>query len=168
MDQKKFKQVLRNKKFNLIKADISNLKSIDKYFKKVVYVFHLAAIADIVPSIVNPIDYIKTNFMGTINVLECSRKYKVKKIFYAASSSCYGKTPKKEINENFAISTLYPYSFSKNIAEQAIIHWSKVYKINFISLRLFNVFGTRSRTTGAYGAVMGVFLKQKLSNKDIK
>ena len=73
--------------------------------------------------------------------------------------------PKKKLNENFAISTLYPYSFSKNIAEQAIIHWSKVYKLNFISLRLFNVFGIRSRTTGAYGAVMGVFLKQKLSNK---
>ena len=103
--------------------------------------------------------------MGTINVLECSRKYKVKKIIYAASSSCYGMTPKKKINENFATSTLYPYSFSKNIAEQAIIHWSKVYKLNFISLRLFNVFGIRSRTTGAYGAVMGVFLKQKLSNK---
>ena len=163
--KKNLNNVLRNKKFNLIKADISNLKSIDKYFKKAVYVFHLAAIADIVPSIVNPIDYIRTNFMGTINVLECSRKYKVKKIIYAASSSCYGITPKKKINENFAISTLYPYSFSKNIAEQAIIHWSKVYKLNFISLRLFNVFGTRSRTTGAYGAVMGVFLKQKLSNK---
>ena len=94
--KKNLNKVLRNKKFNLIKADISNLKSIDKYFKKVVYVFHLAAIADIVPSIVNPIDYIKTNFMGTINVLECSRKYKVKKIIYAASSSCYGKTPKKK------------------------------------------------------------------------
>ena len=163
--KKNLNNVLKNKKFNLVKADISNLKSIDKYFKKAVYVFHLAAIADIVPSIVNPIEYIRTNFMGTINVLECSRKYKIKKIIYAASSSCYGITPKKEINENFAISTLYPYSFSKNIAEQAIIHWSKVYKLNFISLRLFNVFGTRSRTTGAYGAVMGVFLKQKLSNK---
>ena len=163
--KKNLNSILRNKKFTLIKADISNLKLIDKYFKKAVYVFHLAAIADIVPSIVNPIDYIKTNFMGTINVLECSRKYKIKKIIYAASSSCYGKTPKIEINENFAISTIYPYSFSKNIAEQAIIHWSKVYKLNFISLRLFNVFGTRSRTTGAYGAVMGVFLKQKLSNK---
>ena len=163
--KKNLNNVLKNKKFNLVKADISNLKSIDKYFKKAVYVFHLAAIADIVPSIVNPIEYIRTNFMGTINVLECSRKYNIKKIIYAASSSCYGKTPKKKINEDFAISTLYPYSFSKNIAEQAIIHWSKVYNLNFISLRLFNVFGTRSRTTGAYGAVMGVFLKQKLSNK---
>ena len=72
---------------------------------------------------------------------------------------------KMPINENHEISTLYPYSFSKNVAEQAIIHWSKVYNIKYISLRLFNVFGPRSRTTGAYGAVMGVFLKQKLSNK---
>tara|TARA_B100002019_G_C21224662_1_gene576695 strand:- start:149 stop:1138 length:990 start_codon:yes stop_codon:yes gene_type:complete len=163
--KKNIKNILKNKKLTLIKADICNLKSIEKYFRNTNFVFHLAAIADIVPSIVNPIDYIRTNFMGTINVLECSRKYKVKKIIYAASSSCYGKTPKKQINEKFEISTLYPYSFSKNIAEQAIIHWSKVYKLNFISLRLFNVFGTRSRTTGAYGAVMGVFLKQKLSKK---
>jgi UDP-glucose 4-epimerase len=163
--KKNIKNILKKKKFNLIKADICNLKSIEKHFKNAKYVFHLAAIADIVPSIVEPINYVKTNFMGTINVLECCRKYKVKKIIYAASSSCYGKTPKRKINENFKISTLYPYSFSKYIAEQAIIHWSNVYKQDFISLRLFNVFGTRSRTTGAYGAVMGVFLRQKLSNK---
>tara|TARA_B100000767_G_scaffold181773_1_gene169711 strand:+ start:176 stop:1165 length:990 start_codon:yes stop_codon:yes gene_type:complete len=163
--KKNLKNVLKDKKFSLIKADICNHKSIDKYFRNAHYVFHLAAIADIVPSIINPKEYIQTNFMGTINVLESVRKHKIKKIIYAASSSCYGKTPKKPINESFRISTLYPYSFSKNIAEQAIIHWSKIYKLNFISLRLFNVFGTRSRTTGAYGAVMGVFLKQKLSKK---
>jgi len=61
----------------------------------------------------------------------------------------------------------YPYAFSKYLGEQAIIHWSKIYKINYISLRLFNVYGTRSRTTGAYGAVMGVFLKQKISKKPL-
>ena len=59
----------------------------------------------------------------------------------------------------------YPYAFSKYSGELAVIHWSKVYGIKYISLRLFNVYGLRSRTTGAYGAVMGVFLKQKLSNK---
>ena len=72
---------------------------------------------------------------------------------------------KNEIDEKTEVSTLYPYSFSKNIAEQAVMHWSRVYGLKFISLRLFNVFGLRSRTTGAYGAVMGVFLKQKLSKK---
>ena len=162
--KKNLKDILKSKKFTLVKQDICNYNKIEKYFKNVNYVFHLAGIADIVPSIVNPKDYLQTNFTGTINILESMRKYKVKKIIYAASSSCYGITKKKPIDEKYNISTMYPYSFSKYIAEQAIIHWSNVYKVKFISLRLFNVFGPRSRTTGAYGAVMGVFLKQKLSN----
>ena len=91
----------------------------------------------------------------------------IKKIIYTASSSCYGIPNKYPTDEDASIDTRYPYAFSKYIGEQAIVHWSKVYKINFISLRLFNVFGTRSRTTGSYGAVMGVFLKQKLSNKSL-
>ncbi len=63
------------------------------------------------------------------------------------------------------IDTRYPYAFSKNIGEQLIQHWSKVYNINYISLRLFNVYGTRSRTHGAYGAALGIFLRQKISGK---
>lgn len=163
--KKNLKNIINHKKFKLVKANICNLKLIDRHFKNAKYVFHLAGIADIVPSIVDPIDYVTTNFMGTIHILECARKYKVKKLIYAASSSCYGITSKKKINEKSIISNMHPYAFSKNIGEQAILHWSKIYKLNFISLRLFNVFGTRSRTTGAYGAVMGIFLKQKLSKK---
>ena len=163
--KKNIKKIIKNKKFTLVKGDICKIKKIKKYFKNISIVFHLAAIADIVPSISHPLEYINTNFIGTINILECMRSFNIKKIVYAASSSCYGIAKKMPINENHEISTLYPYSFSKNVAEQAIIHWSKVYNIKYISLRLFNVFGPRSRTTGAYGAVMGVFLKQKLSNK---
>ena len=164
---KNLNKILSNKKIVILRRDIRNLKSIQKVFKNVYCVFHLAAIADIVPSIVNPKDYVDTNFGGTINVLEAMRLNKVKKIIYAASSSCYGLTPSKSVNEEYKISTLYPYSFSKNAGEQAVLHWSKVYGINYISLRLFNVYGPRSRTTGAYGAVMGVFLKQKLSDKPL-
>ena len=159
--------VLKNKKFQLIKENICNFDKIEKYFKQAKYVFHLAAIADIVPSIVNPKEYTDSNINGTINILESVRKHNIDKIIYAASSSCYGITKKVRIKENYKISTMYPYAFSKYTAEQAIIHWSNVYNIKFISLRLFNVYGPRSRTTGAYGAVMGVFLKQKLSNKPL-
>ena len=158
-------KVKDSKKLKIIKENIIKLDKIEKYFKRADYVFHLAAIADIVPSVVKPKEYLDTNFIGTINVLEASRKHKVKKIIYAASSSCYGLANKNYISENAKISTLYPYSFSKNIAEQAVVHWSEVYGLKYISLRLFNVYGLRSRTTGAYGAVMGVFLKQKLSKK---
>ena len=90
--------------------------------------------------------------------------YNVKKIIYAASSSCYGikKTP---TSEEDSIKPMYPYAFSKYIGEELIKHYSNVYKLNYISLRLFNVYGTRSRTNSAYGAALGVFLKQKIAKK---
>jgi UDP-glucose 4-epimerase len=105
--------------------------------------------------------------MGTVNILECMRKKKVNKIIYAASSSCYGIPKKVPIKEVDKISPKYPYAFSKYVGELTINHWSEVYGINFISLRLFNVYGTRSRTHGAYGAALGVFLKQKIENQPL-
>ncbi len=128
---------------------------------------HLAAMSDIVPSIVHPISYLKTNIIGTLNVLEAMRANNVKKIIYAASSSCYGLTKKYPTKEISKIDTKYPYAFSKYTGEQLIKHWSDVYNIKFVSLRLFNVYGLRSRTHGAYGAALGVFLKQKLSDKPL-
>jgi UDP-glucose 4-epimerase len=131
------------------------------------YVFHLAALADIVPSIVNPLGYFSTNVSGTVNLLEVARKFKIKKFVYSASSSCYGIPdiyPTPEISE---IRPQYPYAFTKWAAEQAVMHWGKVYGLPVVSLRLFNVFGTRSRTSGTYGAVFGVFLAQKLAGKPL-
>ncbi len=161
---KNLKNVIDSKKFHFYKGDIRNFDKIQKLFKKIDVVYHLAALSDVVPSIEKPIDYLQSNIMGTVNVLESMRKHKVKKIIYAASSSCYGipkKTPTKEVDN---INTMYPYALSKNLGEQIIQHWAKTYKISYISLRLFNVYGTRSRTNSAYGAALGVFIKQKLSN----
>lgn len=163
-EKKNLKPLIKSKKFFLYKKDINYLASFTKYFKDIDVVIHLAALSDIVPSINNPINYMKTNIIGTMNVLEAMRKHGVKKIIYAASSSCYGIPKNYPTRENEVIETKYPYSFSKNIGEQVIQHWSKVYKINYISLRLFNVYGTRSRTHGAYGAALGIFLKQKIAN----
>ena len=73
------------------------------------------------------------------------------------------KTPTKERD---LILPIYPYAFSKYIGEELIKHYSKVYKIKFSSLRLFNVYGTRSRTNSAYGAALGVFMRQKIANKN--
>jgi UDP-glucose 4-epimerase len=162
---KNIKFSLNKKKVFFYKRDINNLKSIKYLFKKIDTVIHLAALSDIVPSIVNPIEYLNTNIMGTVNVLESMRSNNVNKIIYASSSSCYGMPKKYPTSELDKIDPQYPYAFSKYIGEQTVIHWAKVYKINFISLRLFNVYGLRSRTHGAYGAALGVFLKQKLSKK---
>ncbi len=155
-----------NSRFIFKKKNINDLSSNEKIFRDVNYVFHMAGKGDIVPSIENPTQYLITNVLGTTKVLENSRNKKLKKFVYAASSSCYGlaKTPTKE---NHKISTQYPYALSKYLGEQVCFHWSKVYKIPINSIRIFNAYGKRVKTTGVYGAVFGVFLKQKLSNKPL-
>ena len=136
-----------------------------KYFINIDWVFHLAALADIVPSIQNPEKYFKSNVDGTFSVLQASKKHRIKRFIYAASSSCYGIPRTYPTAETSEICPQYPYALTKNISEQLVIHWGKLYKLPVISLRLFNVYGTRSRTSGTYGAVFGVFLAQKLAKK---
>lgn len=152
-------------KIKFIKADISKKGNWVKELKNQDYVFHLAAIADIVPSIDNPVKYFQTNVTGTLNLLEGIRKYKIKKLIYAASSSCYGIPKKYPTKESEKIDPKIPYAVTKYLGEELIVYWSKIYKINFISLRLFNVYGPRSRTSGTYGAMFGVFLAQKIASK---
>jgi UDP-glucose 4-epimerase len=134
-------------------------------FEDVDYVFHLAALADIVPSIERPNDYYQSNVNGTFNVLEACRKHHVKKIVYSASSSCYGIPDEYPTKETAEIRPQYPYALTKYIGEQLVMHWCQVYDLPAVSLRFFNVYGPRSRTSGTYGAVFGVFLAQKLAGK---
>tara|TARA_B110000483_G_scaffold241194_1_gene323598 strand:+ start:2014 stop:3009 length:996 start_codon:yes stop_codon:yes gene_type:complete len=159
---------IENKRLRFVKLDISkNSKKFNKIFKKIDVVIHLAALADIVPSINNPKLYFSTNVTGTLNVLNACVKNNVKKVVYAASASSYGLPKKFPTNENCKISLMYPYALTKKLGEDLLLHWAEVYKLNVTSLRLFNVYGTRSRTSGAYGAVFGVFLAQKLNNKPL-
>ena len=154
-------------KIQFYKVDISNKKKISKYFKNVDIVFHCAALADIVPSIENPDLYFKSNVIGTQNIASLCVENKVKKIIYTASSSCYGIAKKTPTNENAKIDPKYPYALTKYLGEEILIHWSKLFNINLISLRLFNVYGPRSRTSGTYGAMFGTFLAQKISGSPL-
>jgi UDP-glucose 4-epimerase len=154
-------------KVKFIKADISKLGKWTENFKNARVVFHLAALADIVPSIQNPKKYFDSNVIGTENITSISIKYKVKKIIYSASSSCYGIPKNYPTVENESIAPQYPYALTKNLGEQILMHYAKIYGIQVTSLRLFNVYGTRSRTSGTYGAMFGVFLAQKLKNKPL-
>lgn len=131
------------------------------------WIFHLAGLADIVPSINNPIDYFDVNVLGTLNMLEAARLAKIKKFVYASSSSVYGICDSTNIPtpEWAPIKTQYPYAESKYQGERWVSHYNQVYHLPTISLRLFNVYGPRSRTTGAYGAVFGTFLAQKIHNQ---
>jgi UDP-glucose 4-epimerase len=154
-----------NKNFEVYKADISNHEAICHHFEKKDWVFHLAAFADIVPSIKYPLEYHNSNVSGTISVLEAARKNGIKRFIYTASSSCYGIPDIYPTSETAEIRTQYPYALTKYIGECYVLHWAKVYKLPAISLRLFNVYGPKARTSGTYGAVFGVFLAQKLAGK---
>ena len=162
--EKNLKNHTKDTNIKIEKIDIVDLKPNTNLFKDVDYVFHFAGKGDIVPSIEQPVKYMNTNILGTIKVLECARNSNIKKFVYAASSSCYGiaDTPTNEENK---IENLYPYALSKYQGEQSTLHWGTTYGLPVISIRIFNAYGRRVRTTGAYGAVFGVFLKQKLEKQ---
>jgi UDP-glucose 4-epimerase len=153
-----------NPDFTFAATDIRGCRPGDPLFRDADYVFHFAGIGDIVPSIEHPLDYMSTNVQGTVHMLECARHAGVKKFVYAASSSCYGlaQTPTAE---DHPVSPQYPYALSKLMGEQAAFHWHQIYGLPVNSIRIFNAYGTRSRTSGAYGAVFGVFLRQKLAGR---
>lgn len=156
-------QVSQIEGFKFVEKDIRDADSIQSDFEGVDWVFHLAGLADIVPSIEVPDEYFATNVTGTFNVLECAKKNNIQKVVYAASSSSYGLAEIFPTPETAKISPEYPYALSKHMGEELVLHWEKLYGLPAISLRLFNVYGPRSRTSGAYGAVFGVFLAQKLN-----
>ena len=145
--------------------DIRGVATDDALFRGAKHVFHFAGIGDIVPSIDKPTEYMDVNVQGTVRVLEACRTAGVEKFVYAASSSCYGLAKELPTTETAALTPEYPYALSKLMGEQATFHWGKVYGLPVNSIRMFNVYGTRSRTSGAYGAVFGVFLKQKIAAK---
>ena len=152
-------------KIKLVKCDLSNKGDWIKEFKNVDWVFHLASLADIVPSIQNPESYFRSNVDATFYVLEAARHNNIKRFVYSASSSCYGIPEKYPTPEESDIQPQYPYALAKRMGEELVEHWAQLYNLPAISLRFFNVYGTRSRTSGTYGAVFGVFLAQKLAGK---
>lgn len=131
------------------------------------YIFHLASLADIVPSIEDPTSYFHSNVTSTLNLLTHSDARRLRKFVYAASSSCYGIAEKYPTAESHSIHPEYPYALTKRMGEELVLHWHKVYGLKVVSTRFFNVFGTRSRTSGTYGAVFGIFLAQKLAQKPL-
>ncbi len=153
------------KAIDFVKCDLSDIGAWGNCFAGVDWVFHLAALADIVPSIEQPEAYFRANVCGTFNVLHASKKANVERLMYVGSSSSYGIPDIYPTPETAEIRPQYPYALTKNMGEELVLHWEKVYGLSSLSLRFFNVYGPRSRTSGTYGAVFGVFLAQKLANK---
>jgi UDP-glucose 4-epimerase len=148
-------------------ADMCGLPADSRIFRGADFVFHFGGLGDIVPSIEKPARYMHANVDGTLAVLEAARRAGVRKLVYAASSSCFGAQPPLPTPEDAPFHPEYPYALSKYLGELTALHWAAVYRLPVISIRMFNVYGPRVRTTGAYGAVLGVFLAQKLNGKPL-
>ena len=160
---KNFSSFLSSPNFKFIELDVSDYEALSSAFIDIDWVFHLAALADIVPSIENPDSYFQANVIGTFNVARLALQNNVKRIIYAASSSCYGIPQSFPTTEEAVCDPKYPYALTKYLGEQIMMHWNTVYGLPVVCLRLFNVYGPRARTSGTYGAVFGVFLAQKLA-----
>lgn len=156
--------VIRHKDFNHKIADVTHFSS-DELFRDVDYVFHLAGLADLIPSITHPGYYHETNVSGTFKMLQLSKAFGVKKFIYAASSTCYGIPTIYPTPETAPLKPTHPYGLTKLMGEQYVLAFAQIYKLPTISLRLFNVYGPRARTSSNYGAVFGVFLSQLANNK---
>ena len=149
----------------VVNCDVTDFPRVLELMQGVDWVFHLAGLADIVPSIQHPLAYHATNVDGSMAVAEAARLAGVRRLVYAASSTCYGLPDSVPTPETAAIRPMYPYALSKYMGEEIILNWHKIYGLPAVSLRFFNVYGPRSRTSGTYGAVFGVFLAQKLAGK---
>lgn len=151
----------------VIEGDVRDEKLLDRAFAGSERVFHLAARADIVPSIRDPEAYFRANVDGTFAALQAARRHQVARFVYVASSSCYGIPDAYPTPESAPLRPQYPYALTKMLGEELVLHWAKVYGLPAVSVRLFNVYGPRARTSGAYGAVFGVFLAQLLAGQPL-
>ena len=157
----------KKKDVKIVKLDISKSKNLDRYFKGVDYIFHLEGLAEIIPSIKNPKQYFDNNVIGSLNVVEAAKKAKIKKLIYAASSSCYGTPKSFPTSEKDKIDLKHPYAVTKFMGEELIMKYASIFNMPNISFRFFNVYGPRLNTSGQYSAVIGNFLSQMRKKKPL-
>ena len=156
-----------DRRLEIVEGDVADKAAVAAAVADVERVFHLAARADIVPSIQEPEAYFQANVDGTFAVLEAARRQQVQRLVYVASSSCYGIPDTYPTPESAPASPRYPYALTKYLGEQLVTHWASVYRLPAVSVRFFNVYGPRARTSGTYGAVFGVFLAQLMAGKPL-
>lgn len=160
-------ETVERRPLELVEADVRDAQALQSCFQQAETVYHLAALADIIPSIQRPYEYYDVNVTGTVRVMEAAKLAGIRQVIYAASSSCYGIPDTYPTSETAAIRPQYPYALTKFLGEEIVLHWGGLYKMRTNSLRFFNVYGPRARTKGAYGAMFKVFLPQILHGKPL-
>jgi UDP-glucose 4-epimerase len=136
-----------------------------KLYEGVDTVFHLAAEARIQPCIVDPLKAVEANMLGTATVLQCARVCDVKRVIYSSTSSAYGVKNTPPLHEDMPNDCLNPYSVSKVGGEELCKMYSKLYGLETIIFRYFNVYGERQPLRGQYAPVIGIFLRQRASGQ---
>ena len=142
------KHNLANPDYKLYRGDICDRNLVNKIFKnhEINCVIHIAARAGVRPSLEDPLEYVRSNIEGTINILEAMRKNNVKKIVFASSSSVYGNCKAEKFTEDLKVTEpISPYAASKSACEQFLYTYSKLYDMQALCLRFFTVYGPRQR-----------------------
>ena len=159
-----------NKKAHYYNIDLSqksNFNQVKEVCKNADSVFHLACIARVQPSIKNPVEYEMNNTISTVNILKASVESNVRRFIYSSSSSVYGNQTNLPLKEDFKTNPLSPYGAQKLYGEILCKTFSKVYGLETVSLRYFNVYGEKQNIDGAYALVIGIFLNQKSNEKSL-
>ena len=148
-------------------VDIREKEKLQPIFKDAQYVFHEAALPQVEYSIQNPIETHDVNVTGLLNVLEVSKLSNVKRVIFASSSAVYGDQKTMPLVETMEIRPLSPYGAHKYIGEVYCALWSKIFNLETICLRYFNVYGKRQSSSGDYASVVAKFLDLKKKNKPL-
>ena len=153
--------------FNIDLSQKSNFNQVKEVCKNADSVFHLACIARVQPSIKNPVEYEMNNTISTVNILKASVESNVRRFIYSSSSSVYGNQTNLPLKEDFKTNPLSPYGAQKLYGEILCKTFSKVYGLETVSLRYFNVYGEKQNIDGAYALVIGIFLNQRSNEKSL-
>lgn len=161
------KKVNLDSKAKFHKIDLRDFSKLKPVFSQTKFVFHLAALPRVQPSIKDPRNTNDHNVNATLNVLLASRDAGVKRVIYSASSSAYGNQKKLPLREDMTPQPISPYALQKYIGELYCNLFSDIYGLETVSLRYFNVYGPGAPTEGAYAMMMARFLMQRKGGKPL-
>ncbi len=147
------------------KADIQDLEAVQQACLGIDYVMHQAALASVPRSVKDPLTSHESNINGTLNVLLAARDARVKRIVYAASSSAYGDQPTQPKHEEMSPSPLSPYAVQKLTCEYYIQSFCRVYGMEGVCLRYFNIFGPRQAADSPYSGVIAQFIYKMMAGE---
>ncbi len=147
------------KDIELVEGDIRDFGTVSKCMHGIEVVLHQAALPSVPRSIADPVTSNEVNVVGSLNILEASRKNNVKRVVFASSSSVYGDTPELPKHEGMALNPLSPYAVTKLTGEKYLKVFAEIYGMETLALRYFNVFGPRQDPDSQYSAVIPKFIK---------